>query len=176
MGRTSSLTSRWNSSRSPEVGSLSRDHRLGPGGPDRGRRHRAEGHRRLAIVGPGDHHTHGGDDHGVANPDLSEALPFGEAVREMTAVINSSGRRTVSLTPVKNSDQGTVRCEETDASSMEASTAARNGWPSPAGLAVPRFPPMVPAFRIWGDPTVRAASASPLGPCVSIRRSSPPRF
>ena len=30
---------------------------------------------------------------------------------------------------------------------------------SPAGEAVPRFPPIVPRFRICGPPTVRAASA-----------------
>ena len=40
---------------------------------------------------------------------------------------------------------------------MRAPRAASTGSVSPAGEAVPRFPPIVPAFRIWGDPTVLAA-------------------
>ena len=35
------------------------------------------------------------------------------------------------------------------------------GSASPAGDAVPRLPPTVPRLRICGDPTVRAAAASP---------------
>ena len=34
---------------------------------------------------------------------------------------------------------------------------------------MPRLPPIVPALRIWGDPTVRAAWASALGPRSSMR-------
>src|SRR5207247_417084 len=41
-----------------------------------------------------------------------------------------------------------------------ASYAASTGSASPAGLAVPRFPPTVPRLRICGEPTVRDACTS----------------
>jgi hypothetical protein len=38
--------------------------------------------------------------------------------------------------------------------------ALKTGSESPAGEHVPRLPPKEPAARIWGEPTVRAASAN----------------
>ena len=46
------------------------------------------------------------------------------------------------------------------ASSTSASSTSSGGSASPAGDAVPRLPPSVPRLRIWGEPTVRDASAS----------------
>ena len=41
----------------------------------------------------------------------------------------------------------------------DPSATSSGGIASPAGDAVPRFPPIVPRFRICGPPTVRDASA-----------------
>ena len=60
-----------------------------------------------------------------------------------------------------NSVTGTRRVPSVEAISTSASEAYRGGSPSPAGDEVPRFPPTVPRFRIWGDPTVLDAIASP---------------
>ena len=49
----------------------------------------------------------------------------------------------------------------TDSASTTVSQASSGGWASPAGEAEPRLPPTVPRLRIWGEPTVRDASASP---------------
>ena len=46
-----------------------------------------------------------------------------------------------------------------DATTTSASYTSSGGKASPAGEAVPRFPPNVPRFRICGEPTVRDASA-----------------
>src|SRR5712691_6775016 len=59
-----------------------------------------------------------------------------------------------------NSPSGTRRTPRTDAHSTAASSMSNGGSASPAGEAVPRFPPIVPRLRIWGEPTVRDASAS----------------
>ena len=63
--------------------------------------------------------------------------------------------------PVTNSATGTRRGVPAGrGSSTTASSAASTGSVSPAGDAVPRLPPIVPALRICGEPTVRAACAS----------------
>ena len=56
---------------------------------------------------------------------------------------------------------GIRRVPAFDASSTSASDANSGGSASPAGDEVPRLPPTVPRLRIWGDPTVRDAIASP---------------
>ena len=74
-----------------------------------------------------------------------------------TAVTSSPGASTVRFTPVTNSSTGTDRAPAGPRISTTASSAASTGSVSPAGDAVPRLPPIVPALRIWGEPTVRAA-------------------
>ena len=62
---------------------------------------------------------------------------------------SSPGRRACCLGPVRNSSHCKVRRPVArDSRITEASIAPRKGSPSPAGLAVPRLPPMVPALRI----------------------------
>jgi hypothetical protein len=79
-----------------------------------------------------------------------------------TAQISSPSASALSLGPVKNSSIGIRRAPpDAEATSTSAPTASNGGWQSPAGEADPRFPPTVPRLRIWGDPTVRAAMASP---------------
>src|SRR5680860_523729 len=98
-------------------------------------------------------------------PTFANSCATGTPSGTTTAVIISSGSSDVRFTPMKNSRHGTTLVPLAwDRTSMKASAAAIHGRPSPAGLAVPTFPPIVPAARIWGDPTVRAASARPLGP------------
>ena len=53
-----------------------------------------------------------------------------------------------------------MRTPRTLASSTSARSTRSGGSASPAGEAVPRLPPIVPRFRICGEPTVRDASAS----------------
>ena len=95
-------------------------------------------------------------------PILANSERSGRSAGNSTAVISSSGRRRVCLTPVKNSSQGSRRAPEAERSSMRASKPARKGRASPAGLAVPMFPPKVAASRIWGEPMVRAIWARAL--------------
>ena len=83
------------------------------------------------------------------------------ATGSSTAAISSSGASTVRFTPVKNSPTGSCRVPRTEASSTTASAASSGGWQSPAGEAEARLPPTVPRLRICGEPTVRAAAASP---------------
>ena len=78
----------------------------------------------------------------------------------VTAMISSSGRRAVRLTPVMNSPTGSSRRPAEPSNSTTASRADRTGRPSPAGEQVARLPPIVAALRICGEPTVRAAWAS----------------
>ena len=61
---------------------------------------------------------------------------------------------------MKKSAIAIVRRPVLDATSNVAPSATSTGNVSPAGDAVPRLPPIVPALRIWGEPTVRAAYAS----------------
>src|SRR5215216_5934598 len=75
--------------------------------------------------------------------------------------MTSPGSITVCLTPVMTSARGSRRSPSRRARTTVASSAPSTGSPSPAGLAVPILPPTVPALRIWGEPTVRAAAASP---------------
>ena len=77
-----------------------------------------------------------------------------------TAVMSSSGSSAVRFTPSRNSESGSVRTPRTLASSTSRPSTRSGGSASPAGDAVPRFPPIVPRFRICGEPTVRDASAS----------------
>ena len=86
-----------------------------------------------------------------------------------TAVTISPGRRPVRLGPVMCSAIGTLRTPSADAITTSASRAASHGSVSPAGLAVPTFPPTVPAFRICGEPTVLAAIARPGASCCRSR-------
>src|SRR6266508_4260936 len=75
--------------------------------------------------------------------------------------MTSPGWIAVRFTPVMNSSIGRRRVPPRLASTRVASRAPSTGSPSPAGLAVPTLPPTVPALRICGEPTVRAAAASP---------------
>jgi hypothetical protein len=82
-----------------------------------------------------------------------------------TPRISSSGAIEVRFGPTKKASHVTRRrCPPADASSTSPSDAAMTGRRSPAADAVPTLPPTVPRFRIWCDPTVRAA-------CTSARSS-----
>ena len=76
------------------------------------------------------------------------------------ATMSSSGRRTDLFGPVMKSAKLTRRSPFLDLRTTVASRAASTGNVSPAGEHVPRFPPIVAALRICGDPIVRAASTS----------------
>ncbi len=78
----------------------------------------------------------------------------------VTDTIISPGSSAVRFTPTMKSVTGIVRRPPGPANSTMASRAASTGSPSPAGEQVPRLPPSVPALRICGEPTVRAACAS----------------
>ena len=65
-----------------------------------------------------------------------------------TATISSSPARAFFFTPVMNSATDIKRAPLVAATSTSAPTATSGGTPSPAGEAVPRFPPRVPRFRI----------------------------
>ena len=78
----------------------------------------------------------------------------------VTDTTSSPGCRDVRLTPVNRSWMAMSLRPDVPATVTTASSAARTGSESPAGDAVPRFPPTVAALRIWGEPTVRAAWAS----------------
>jgi hypothetical protein len=78
-----------------------------------------------------------------------------------TPAISSSPASALRLGPSTKSSIGTRRSPRADASSTDAPAAYRGGSASPAGEEDPRFPPIVPRLRICGDPTVRAAIASP---------------
>ena len=73
-----------------------------------------------------------------------------------TDSINSSSRSEVVFTPVISSS--TCNCLTPDLllTLTRAPNANNTGIISPAGDAVARFPPIVPVFRIWGDPIVLA--------------------
>ena len=76
-----------------------------------------------------------------------------------TATISSSSASALRLTPSRNSRAGAAhatRARELDAGALDEQRRSA----SPAGDAVPRFPPIVPRLRICGEPTVRDASAS----------------
>src|SRR5687767_11448933 len=77
-----------------------------------------------------------------------------------TATISSSAARAFRLTPSRKSRRRSSRAPRALASSTSASPTSKGGSASPAGDAVPRFPPIVPRLRICGEPTVRDASAS----------------
>ena len=70
------------------------------------------------------------------------------------------GTVAVRFGPANSSSTGTSRSPDRLAISTRASSATSTGSVSPAGDAVARFPPTVPALRICGEPTVRAAAAS----------------
>src|SRR5207244_3393881 len=59
-----------------------------------------------------------------------------------------------------NSSRRTTRSPRRVTSFTSAPATSSGGIASPAGEAVPRFPPIVPRLRICGPPTVRDASAS----------------
>ena len=74
------------------------------------------------------------------------------------ATTNSSGRRADFLGPRIHSPRFSRRsAPAAERTTTSASRAASTGSVSPAGEQVPRLPPSVPALRIWGEPTVRAA-------------------
>jgi hypothetical protein len=73
---------------------------------------------------------------------------------------------------VTNSVTGIARSPSAPASTTRASSATSTGSESPAGLAVPRLPPIVPALRICGEPIVRAAAASAGRTSASFRSTS----
>ena len=73
--------------------------------------------------------------------------------------IISPGFRAFALTPVINSVIETYRVSVDDFNCIDASIATSTGIVSPAGDAVAKLPPKVPALRICGEPTVLAACA-----------------
>ena len=77
-----------------------------------------------------------------------------------TARISSSGASAFCFGPTRKSRSGSRRSPRRLASSTSAPSTSSGGSASPAGDAVPRLPPIVPRFRICGEPTVREASAS----------------
>ena len=76
-----------------------------------------------------------------------------------TDSINSPCTKDVCFTPTIRSSKEIALLPSELLSETSAPNAERTGIISPAGEAVPIFPPIVPAFRICGDPTVRAAWA-----------------
>ncbi len=74
--------------------------------------------------------------------------------------MSSSSASAFRFTPTRNSSSGIRRAPRTLATSTSAPSTSSGGSASPAGDAVPRFPPIVPRLRICGEPTVRDASAS----------------
>ena len=89
------------------------------------------------------------------------AYPWYPSILEKwIAVMISFDARALRLTPSMKSWMLSTRVPSTDASSICASSALSTGSVSPAGEHVPKFPPIVPAARICGEPTVRAASLS----------------
>src|SRR4029077_1348908 len=78
----------------------------------------------------------------------------------VTPRISSSSASRFCFGPTRNSSSETTRSPRTLPSFTSAPPPSRGGSASPAGDEVPRFPPIVPRFRICGPPTVRAASAS----------------
>ena len=74
--------------------------------------------------------------------------------------MSSSSASAFFFTPTRNSSSGIRRAPRTLATSTSAPSTSSGGSASPAGDAVPRFPPIVPRLRICGEPTVRDASAS----------------
>jgi hypothetical protein len=92
--------------------------------------------------------------------------------RTRAATISSSDSSALRFTPSRKSSTGSVRLPRTLATSTSPSATSNGGSASPAGEAVPRFPPIVPRFRICGEPTVREASAragksSASSPCIA---------
>ena len=87
------------------------------------------------------------------------------------ATISSPGRSDVRFTPTMKSSNPIRRSPSGPTTTITAFNAASTGSVSPAGDAVPRLPPNVPALRMGGDPTVRAAwakagAASASGPDI----------
>ena len=115
----------------------------------------------LAVPVDDEGHVGDGDDHGVARADLQELLRA-ESGREPDLDDDLARRERGAL----GADDELV---ERDACAgpacwrrtIVASSAASTGSVSPAGEAVPRLPPSVPALRICGEPTVRDACARP---------------
>ena len=112
----------------------------------------------VAIGDDGD--AGDGDDHGVAGADLEELLrPVGEPdLRGHDELVGLEGGLLGAEEEVGERD--VPRLAVADRTTTVASRAASTGRVSPAGEAVARLPPSVPALRIWGEPTVRAAWAS----------------
>ena len=150
-GLTSSETMRANSS---EVAfgrpGDRRDHLLGPAGTDRSRGHRAQGNGGRPVW------SLVTTEHTVAitmaflTPTLPKCCRSGRSSGSRTEVISSPASRAVFFTPAKNWSHGMDRGAGIDSNSIEASTAARKGSPSPAGLAVPTIAaegPRIPDLR-----------------------------
>ena len=137
------------------------------------RRRRAEGGAKLAALAVGDERERAdGDHHRVARPDLHERL-------RLPARPNEHARDQLVVR-----ERGPLDADEELGERAAGAFRGRSrprprhvrrssgGSASPAGDAVPRFPPIVPRFRICGDPTVREASAS-AGSSSRERRASP---
>ena len=88
------------------------------------------------------------------------------------ATMISVGLRSFLVGPFMKSEIGTRRVPSVEAISTSASEAYRGGSASPAGEELPMLPPIVQRLRIWGEPTVREALASPgsLSPSSAIAR------
>ena len=77
--------------------------------------------------------------------------------RRRTATISSSGASALRFGPTRKSVSASMRAPPALRSSTCAPATSSGGSASPAGEAVARLPPIVPRFRICGDPTVREA-------------------
>ena len=73
--------------------------------------------------------------------------------------------------PTRKSSRATASPRARSRARPRRPPTSSGGSASPAGEAVPRFPPIVPRFRICGEPTVREASAS-AGSALAERPSS----
>ena len=120
---------------------------------------RAERRAQLAPLAVGDDRERAdGDHHRVPRPDLHERLRRRRTARPgRPRSARPARRRSASARRGTRAAQ-CVRTPRTDASSTDASSTSSGGSASPAGEAVPRFPPSVPRLRICGEPTVRDAS------------------
>ncbi|MPN47424.1 hypothetical protein SDC9_195026 [bioreactor metagenome] len=74
--------------------------------------------------------------------------------------ISSSAARHVVFSPVGILVTGRTRIPSAFLMTATASAAINAGTVSAAVAAFARFPPMVPLFRTWVEPTIAAASAS----------------
>jgi len=100
---------------------------------------------------------------------IFEKLPGPRRRGQRAPMMSSSAANDVFLGPVRKACHGIDRSPRAPLrTTTSASYAASTGNASPAGDAVPRFPPTVPRLRIWGEPTERDACSSGLKAVISL--------